>query len=399
MNPITFKLCYKARYPQRIITYKKAVKKLAHTIMLFVFCLHGSPCIAAGTGTQSPVVIGYVGGYRGNIINMNAISAEKLTHINYAFINVQHNRVVLSHERTDTVNLRNLSDLKKRNPALKILISLGGWSWSGGFSDAVLSDTSRQAFAASAVSLLQRFNLDGIDIDWEYPDMSGNGHPYRKEDKQNYTLMFQELRNQLNAAGEKAGKKLLLTTATGGFKAFLNHTEMDKAAVYLDYINLMTYDYFGKGNAVHHSNLFSPSADDSGDSADKAVKAFVAAGVPVSKLVMGVAFYGRMFQLDNQAKKGVGDKIASYLRGYDYYLIKDSLINRNGFEKFQDTVAKAPYLFNSANKQFISYEDEWSIDNKCKYVIANGMAGLMFWEYDADPKNNLLDQINRSLQR
>jgi chitinase len=361
-----------------------------------VACCAMQACLAADV--PKPVVIGYVGGYRGKVIKTELIPAAKLTHINYAFVNVQHNRAVLSRERTDTVNLRLLGELKKINPSLKILISIGGWSWSGNFSDAVLSDTSRQAFASSAVTLLNRFKLDGIDIDWEYPDMNGNGNIHRKEDKQNYTLMFMELRKQLDIAGQQTGKHLLLTTATGGFKAFLDHTEMDKAYPYLDYINLMTYDYFGKGNtSVHHTNLFASSPTDKNDSGDKAVKAYLAAGVPASKLVMGIAFYGRVFQMKNGSVKGLGDSTSAHLRMADYVFIKDSLINKKGYVKYQDTAARAPYLFNAESKQFITYEDEWSVNSKCQYVLTNKMGGVMFWEFDSDPKGYLLDQINLSL--
>ena len=369
------------------------------TIATGIACiaLPSSKCYAAAG--EKPVITGYVGGYRGRVINMEQIPAKKLTHINYAFINVKNNRAILSRERTDTVNLKNITSLKIVNPALKILISIGGWSWSGNFSDAVLSDTSRQAFAASAVAILKRFNLDGIDIDWEYPDMNGNGNIHRKEDKQNYTLMFLELRRQLDIAGQQANKRLLLTTATGGFKDFLNHTEMQKAYPALDYINLMTYDYFGRATSVHHTNLFSSAGGNTYDSADKAVKAYMAAGVPASKLVMGIAFYGRMFQLGNTAMKGLGDSTKAHLRMADYVWIKDSVINKKGFTSYQDTAAKAPYLFNNVTKQYITYEDEWSVDNKCRYVIANKMAGVMFWEFDSDPKGYLLDQINLSLQK
>lgn len=363
---------------------------------MLVTCFSVSGIYAQTNG--KPVIIGYVGGYRGRVINMDLISAAKLTHINYAFVNVQHNRAVLSRERTDTVNLKNLSLLKKRNPDIKLLISIGGWSWSGNFSDAVLSDTSRQAFAQSAVAILKRFDLDGIDIDWEYPDMNGAGNIHRKEDKQNYTLMFAELRRQLDIAGQQSGKKLLLTTAVGGFKAFLDHTEMGVAAQYINYINLMTYDYFGNKVAVHHTNLFASSDKDRNDNADKAVKAFLAAGVPANKLVMGIAFYGRVFQLNNTAAKGIGDSSTQHLRQADYYFIKDSLVNKKGYVMYRDTMAKAPYLFNSETRQFITYDDEWSVDNKCRYVLANKMGGVMFWEYDSDPKDYLLDQINTSLK-
>lgn len=369
------------------------MKKIYLLIVLVSPIMH----VLAQSEKPRPVIIGYVGGYRSRVVDMGAISASKLTHVNYAFVNVVHNRATLSHERTDTVNLRNLSQLKIRNPDIKLLISIGGWTWSGNFSDAVLSDTSRQAFAASAVGIMRRFNLDGVDIDWEYPDMPGSGHAYRKEDRQNYTLLFMELRRQLDIAGQKTRKHYLLTTATGGFKAFLNHTEMAKASQYLDYINLMTYDYFGEGKVViHHTNLYSTSRRD--DSADRAVTDYLAAGVPANKLVLGIAFYGRMFQLKNSAMKGLGDSSLSYMRGPDYSFIKDSLVNRNGFVMFRDTIAMAPYLFNVGSKQFVSYDDEWSVQNKCRYVLNKKLAGVMFWEYDSDPKDNLLNQINATLK-
>jgi len=365
------------------------------TSLLFSLTLWNN-CFAGDKPKQ--VIIGYVGGYRGRLINTDAIPVYKFTHINYAFVNVKNNRAVLSRERTDTVNLRNLSLLKKKNPALKILISIGGWSWSGNFTDAVLTDTARQAFAESAVALLTRFDLDGIDIDWEYPGMSGDNHKYRKEDKHNYTLMFIELRKQLDVVANKAGKKLLLTTATGGFKSFLNHTEMDLAHPYLDYINLMTYDYFGNGTAVHHTNLYTSADNLNYDSADKAVTDYLAAGVPASKLVMGIAFYGRSFQLKDSALKGLGDGTSSHIGLVDYVFIKDSLINKKGYVKYQDETAKAPYLFNATSKQFITYEDEWSVESKCNYVLAHQLAGVMFWEYDSDPKGYLLDEINLVLK-
>ncbi|MGF7230334.1 glycoside hydrolase family 18 protein, partial [Arachidicoccus sp.] len=202
-----------------------------------------------------PVIIGYVGGYRG-LVNMNMIHPAKLTHLNYAFVNVLGNRAVLSNLRTDTVNLKNLSALKKEYPSIKILISIGGWSWSKNFSDAVFSDTSRIAFAHSAVAIVQKYNLDGIDIDWEYPGRQGAmDNIYRSEDKQNFTRMFRALRKSLDSLQEQTGRRQLLTAAVGGFPAFLQTTNMGQAAQYLDFVNLMTYDLDGGSLTRHHTSL------------------------------------------------------------------------------------------------------------------------------------------------
>ncbi|WP_316838778.1 glycoside hydrolase family 18 protein [Pedobacter gandavensis] len=350
-----------------------------------------------GNGAKK-VVIGYVGGFRG-LVNTGLISPEKLTHINYAFVDVQGNRAFLTNEKTDTVNFRKLLLLKQKNPALKILISIGGWAWSKNFSDAVLSDASRAAFAASAVDIIRKYKLDGVDIDWEYPGRPGEvGNIYRPEDKQNFTLMFEALRKELDVLEQETDQKKLLTTAVGGFSDFLLHTEMDKAAKYLDYVNLMTYDYYSGKVAGHHTNLYASKLYTSANSADIAVKAYVAAGVPISKLVMGIAFYGRNSKVEPGTATGLG---ATYIKGEfgsGYTRIKDSLINKKGFVAYQDRDANASYLYNTNTQTLITYDDEWSVREKCKYVVAQQMGGVMFWEYASDPKEYLLNEVVRSFK-
>jgi chitinase len=346
---------------------------------------------------KKEVVIGYVGGYRGLIKNVDQIDAKKLTHINYAFVDIKNNRAWLHREATDTLNFRNLNLLKKQNPSLKILISIGGWTWSGKFSDAVLTDTSRQAFAASAVDIISKFDMDGIDIDWEYPGRPGyEGNIYRPEDKQNYTLMFRELRRQLDSLQHQTGKKYLLTTAAGASGSFVEHTEMGNAQQYLDYINLMTYDFSGGKIASHHTNLYASKAYKGSENADNAVTLFMAAGVPVNKLVMGIAFYGHVSNLVAGAK-GLGDSVATRLRGKGYTAIKDSLVSQPGYKIHRDRHAKAPWLYNVQTRQFISYDDEWSVKKKCKYVKNKKLGGVMFWEYSDDLKGYLLDEITNVL--
>ncbi|HUR10875.1 MAG TPA: glycosyl hydrolase family 18 protein, partial [Flavitalea sp.] len=164
---------------------------------------------------KTPVVIAYVGGYRG-LVKTEMIEAEKITHINYAFVNIRNGRAYLQNEGTDTVNFLNLIQLKKKNKNLKVLISLGGWSWSEHFSDAALSDSTRRLFAASAAGIVQRWNLDGIDIDWEYPGLKGEDNVFRAEDRENFTLLLRAIRESLDALrGRK--NKYQLTIASGGF--------------------------------------------------------------------------------------------------------------------------------------------------------------------------------------
>lgn len=360
--------------------------------------------LAVSPITQSvkkPVVIGYVTGYSG-LIDVTKIDAKKLTHINYAFVNVKDNQAFLQNLMTDTTNFGRLNTLKRVNPNLKILISIGGWSWSENFSDAVLTDSLRKVFAKSSVEIIRKYRLDGVDIDWEYPGMPGEeGNRYRKEDKENFTSMFEALRKELNFLEKETGEKKLLTTATGGFRSFLSKTEMHKAAVYLDYINLMTYDYYSSKQAGHHTNLFPSERYPSENSADQAIQAYIAAGVPANKIVMGIAFYGKNLQLKPNAKVGLGDTLASSTNqfGKGYSFLKDSIINKRDFIAYKDEAAKAPYLFNNKTKQYITYDDEWSVAHKCAYVLKHKLGGVMFWEYSSDNKGYLLNQITNSFNR
>lgn len=376
--------------PENYMKAKKAVPFFFILVLpLFIF-LPGAGKAAPTTSTK-PVVIGYVAGYSG-IINTEIIEAEKLTHINYAFVDIKNNQAWLHNEKTDTVNFRKLNLLKKRNPDLKILISIGGWSWSKNFSDAVLTDSSRKLFAVSAVNIIREHGLNGVDIDWEYPNMPGDGNTYRPDDKYHYTLMFEALRTELNTLGKQTGLPYLLTTAVGGFSSFVNNTEMDKVQQQLDYINLMAYDY-SWGSPGHHTNLYPSKNNVKENSAHKAVSEFLAAGVPAGKLVMGLAFYSRGWVVESLENNGFNQKITSTFSGGGYTYIKDSLVNQNGFISYWDEKAKAPYLLHAVSKKLISYDDERSVKEKCNYVKKLAMGGVMFWEYSDDPKGYLLNAI------
>lgn len=345
------------------------------------------------------VVIGYVGGYNG-IFDVSMIDANKLTHINYAFVDIKNGEAWLHNEATDTVNFRMLNSLKKINPSLKILISIGGWAWSENFSDAVLTEAARKKFAASAVDIMEKYHLDGVDIDWEYPAMPGEeGNVYRPEDTRNFTLMFKALREALDEAGKKDGQHYLLTAAVGASTRNVETTEMDQVATYMDYINLMTYDYKTGGSKIagHHANLYGSTDNPDESSADRSVKAYIAAGVPPSKIVLGLAFYGRAWKMPSGKNLGLNETPESAAWGGGYTKIKDTLMKTGGYKYYWDKKAQAPYLFNENDKIFITMDDEKSVKIKCKYVRKNGLAGVMFWEYSSDPKGYLLTTVHNNL--
>jgi chitinase len=373
-------------------------------LSVFILCLLlRSDALAQIHKRAKFVVNGYVGGFRG-LVQTREIDAEKLTHINYAFGNVQDSMAVLSNLRTDSTNFRNLNLLKKINPELKILISIGGWGWSENFSDAVLTPSSRKLFATTSVDIVKQYNLDGIDIDWEYPGIPGEeGNVYRPEDKQNYTLMFQEIRRQLDILEKDTQKEYQLTAAVGGSKSFIEHTEMEKVGEILDYIFIMTYDYSGpNGTAGHHTNLFPADKKGEGYSAHQSVSDYLSAGVPAGKIGLGAAFYGKATVVQTAAHNGLAQLRASNLTvaagiGGGYTRLKDSLVNQQGYKGYWDRRAKAPYLFNKTDKVFVTYDDERSLRKKVKYIKKHGLAGIFFWEYFSDPKEYLLNIIHQKL--
>ncbi|MDU1891833.1 MAG: glycoside hydrolase family 18 protein [Dysgonomonas sp.] len=373
-------------------------KSILFSSLLIILLVGFTACPQKEEKPVAPVIIAYVGGYNG-LADVDKIKANEISHINYAFVDVKDGKAFLTNEATDTVNFRRLNELKQQNPELKILISIGGWAWSKNFSDAVLTSEGQKTFAKSAVDIMYKYNLDGVDIDWEYPAMPGDeGNVYRPEDKENYTLMFAALREELNAREKESDKKFLLTTAVGGFQKFVDSTYMDKAQQYLDYINIMTYDNQSSEKAIHHTNLLPSDKYENSNSTSKAVDAYINAGVPKEKLVVGIAFYGRIYEMKKGGEKGLADPIVKQIQGKGYTYIKDSLVNKNEYFRYWDDAAQAPYLYNFYTGVFVTYDDEESVKAKCRYVKENGLAGVMFWEYSSDPKGYLLNAINAELR-
>src|SRR5260370_34231586 len=194
----------------------------------------GGPLLALGL-----VIIAYLFPQE-RVLDPAEVAADKLTHVNYAFANIKDGKVVegFSH---DAENFKVLGGLRKRHPQLRILVSVGGWTWSGGFSDAALSSESRRRFVESAVDFVRRHDLDGFDVDWEYPGQRGYGNPFRPEDKENFTALMAELRGALDAEGKKRRRHYLLTFAAGASSRFLPPTHMDKGHASRYLVHLITF--------------------------------------------------------------------------------------------------------------------------------------------------------------
>jgi chitinase len=354
--------------------------------------------VAASLPTPKDQIIAYVF-VKDRLIQPNEIAANKLTRINYAFANLQGGRIVegFAHDRE---NFAVLNELKKQNPSLAVLVSVGGWTWSGNFSDMALTRRSRKLFIDSAVAFIERYDLDGLDIDWEYPGMPGDNNRFRPEDKRNYTSLLKELRSRFDKEEKRLDRHLFTSVASGASARFLAHTEMRKVQKYVDTVNLMAYDYYEPDSdktTGNHAPLFTNPADPKHISADTSVHEYEAAGVPARKIVLGVPFYGHVWGDVADRNHGLFEPGSQVPNAFANYGDITSGIIPDGFTRFWDATSAVPYLYNPAKRTFVSYEDAESLALKCAYVQREGLAGLMFWDLSGDRSGVLLDAINAGL--
>ena len=347
-------------------------------------------------------------------------AAGKLTHINYAFGFVgpegtcysadpwaDWQRPVPADQSVDGVadsddqplkgNLGQLKKLKARHPGLKVLISLGGWTGSAHFSDAVLTPESRAKLAASCVDLWLKGNLpglpagvaagvfDGIDLDWEWPGSAGNdGNVIRPEDKQNFTLFLAELRRQMKAHDRHDQLTAFLPAAATKIDAGF---EVRKVFDQLDFATVQGCDLHGtwENRTGHQANLFTDRRDpnDVKYSVDQTVRDYIARGAPKNKIVIGVPAYGQGWtgvtsRADGRYATATGPAPGTWAPGSDDYKI---LVNKPG-KRYRDLLTGTLWLYDG--NEFWSYDDPAVMLEKAAYIRLKGLGGSMLWSIDQD---------------
>ena len=340
--------------------------------------------------TIKPNVIAYYTGGGGTVID--SFPVEKISHLIYSFGHLKGDSLNI-HSAKDSALITRMVGLKKRNPELKVMIAMGGWSACQNCSEVFSRNDGRKTFAKTTKDLLDYFNADGIDIDWEYPAVVGYpGHRYTEADKQNFTLLIKELRKKL-------GKKSEISFAAGGTKNCLDSCfEWSKVMPLVNRVNLMSYDLVS-GYATtsgHHTPLYNSTQQEL--SADYAIKVMNNYGVPSNKIALGAAFYARVFENTTDANQGLYQP-TKFIRGVSYKNFNTNFAVENGFKYYWDDTTKAPYYYNSTTKNLATFDDPKSIDLKTKYVIKNKLNGIMFWELSDDAySNGLLDVIDRTIK-
>jgi len=343
--------------------------------------------IKADCVAQTPASVTVTAYFFGKSADVDSVAAEKLTHIIFSFLHLKGNMLQVD-KPEDAAAIASLVELKKKNPSLKVLLSLGGWGGCAACADVFSTSKGRKDFAESVLQLSKFFKTDGIDIDWEYPVVEGYpGHKYGPSDKQNFTELILELRKTL-------GSNYEISFAAGGFQKFLDQAvDWKKVIGAVDRVNVMTYDLVNGYSTLtgHHTPLFSNTQQK--ESTDNAIKAMIAMGIPANKLVIDAAFYGRMWEDVPPANNGLYQP-GKFKTGINYDSFDSALSVSTGWKAYWDNVAKAPYAYNAGKKLFITYDDPASIEAKVKYTIDNKLNGIMFWEITNDKSSGgLLDVI------
>ena len=423
-------------------------RKLSRSLMMLVslltiFAMAAVPTAAAPETDKE--IVGYFiewGIYGRNYRVKNIVesgSADKLTVINYAFANAAPDasgQVVCKlfdewadYQKPWTAeesvngqavtwpnpilgNFQQLKALKELYPNIKVVISIGGWTGSKWFSDAALTEESRKAFVKACVDMFIKGDLpdpgwggmggpgaaagvfDGIDIDWEYPAYPGNpGNIIRSEDTENFTLLLAEFREQLDEIDDD----LLLTVATPAGEA-RTKIDLDEIHPYLNFINVMTYDFHGAWDPQTGflANLYASDI-----SVDSVIKYYLGQDVPANKLVVGMPFYGRGWtgvidQNHGLFQPATGPAPGTWEAGSEDYKVLNAKFAAGEFARYWNEKAKAAWLFNGTD--FWTYDDPQTICYKTAYIRHNRLRGVMFWELSGDTADGqLISAIDKGL--
>lgn len=336
-----------------------------------------------------PVVIAY---YTGDGDAVRKFPLSSITHLIYSFLKLDGDTLAFQRPMQQDI-LRKLVALKKDYPNLKIMVSIGGWGGCAPCSPAFSNPDTREKFARSVVKLLSEFGADGLDLDWEYPGIEGfPGHAFSDQDVPNFTDLVKRIRAAM-------GKRYILSFAAGGFTKYLEASiEWKKVAPLVDYINLMTYDLVNgySKQTGHHTALHATAQQP--EATDHCVDYLLKAGVPARKLVIGAAFYARVWKNVPSLNNGLFQpgEFKTMLAFRDF---ETGLSAADGFVNYWDETSMAPYSYSAGKLEFATYDNERSVAEKTRYVLNKRLGGIMFWELTNDKySGGLLDQINQTLQ-
>ena len=339
-------------------------------------------------------VFAYLSSNMGSYKGLSGIPEETIDVINYCFARVTDNGAISLGEliKISTV-------VEARKQGIRVMFSVGaygtGETGCQNISKAASTPEGRKKLIDSIISNIERYHLDGVDIDWEYPGHFPASGISTSQDRINYMAFMRELRVALDELGEDY---LLTAAVPGGYWATSNYDVKGLAEI-MDYLHLMTYDLHSSQSTIHHTALYDSQFTPNG-SVDSAVKNYTRAGFPKEKLVVGAAFYGRIWTLSGTPSSILGASNTVPRNGdhVTYTTIKQDYLKRPSVKAYWDDVACAPYIYDSQTHEVISYDNPNSIKHKCRYVLEQGLGGLMFWDYGEDTTGSLVGAIYQVLK-
>jgi chitinase len=358
-------------------------------------------------------VVGYYPSWKwrtdAHLLTPERIPFGMLTVINYAFFyplpdgtitgrdSTGDARILLPRSAVPGTDPRPSLTTLAHERGVRVLLSIGGWEDSGNF-PAVAADSMRRArFAHSCAAAIGTFGFDGIDVDWEFPGYADhNGTP---SDGRNYIRLLRALRDTLDAVGN--GRHLFLSAALPADRGQALAMEIRDAAPLLDFLNVMTYDFYGQwdARAYHNAPLYAGPGGDSARCVDGAFSLYTQTfGIPASRINLGVPFYGHTFTACTElgGSHGPADTAHFPAGGAFYYTIEGLKAN---FSSHRDEHARVPYLTSSTWNMLVSYDDARSVEEKARYAALRGARGLIIWEitgdYLPDGSHPLLEAIDR----
>jgi len=377
--------------------------------LLVIFVKHNDAYLIQKGGS---VVVGYFPDWTVSSLPAEKVPFTKLTHVNYAFALVgQDNRIQLD----STSLLKQVVDLAHAKQT-KVLISIGGWTGSRYFSSMAATAATRDVFVQDVISFIKSNNVDGIDLDWEFPGRLGMSCNVVDvaNDSANLLLLLKELRTKIDAAFGNAKKEITMAVRIAPFDGPSGTplTDVSAYARYIDRINIMAYDIAGPWSKTTNANapLTGP------ESFVGSLQAWRNAGFPAEKIVMGLAFYGRALKvtqpmhgklagtpIESVAPKGDQEDApwaepcpgaketlsgtwqwnnirAQGLLSSD----KANAVAGQGWQKFWDDQTQTPWLYNDSDKIFITYDDARSLTVKADKALCEGLSGVMIWDLHQD---------------
>ena len=358
----------------------RAVLITAALLTLFgcAYPLTDQSASAAGALSAGKVTAVYV--YDGSKTKYRDDDALKIDQMFYSFALFRQGRISVSHWK----NIKKFQAYIKKHNRIMPILSVGGWG-ADGFSQAASTDEGRLAFVSDVLTIMQEKGFSGVDIDWEYPGSSAAGIKSSPEDRQNFTLLLQAMRSGLDMLTIEDGKPRRLCVALSGSPYLIANLECEKIGKIVDQVNLMTYDMQQPDVASHHSALY--SSHPAALSADLCVQAYIKAGIPSDKLMLGAAFYGHQWL----TRFGSPLYLPATKKNTLSYATIIRMIRKTPDAVKYDDQAQAPYF--ADGKVFISYDDERSIAQKGAYAKEHGLMGLFAWEYSSESTGTLIDAM------